>query len=355
MFLLTSVVLAVPAKNIGHFEGRQENRISGVGLVTGLRGTGDSTRNVATLDAMAEQLRDKGTPVTPEDLNSRNVALVMVEAIIPPDAKRTSELDIVVSAIGDAKSLEGGTLLETYLTGPDNTVYASAGCSGLTIGGYSAGGAGDSSRKNHPTVGICQDGARVEREIPGMNYREMDRIIFLLDTPSFGTAVGMANSVNAFYGAEVAFPLDDWSIELVVPEDLAGPRVVYFMNEIGQVDVVVELPARVVVSERTGTVVMGADVTIGAVAISHGGLTIEVDTELEVSQPNILTGGNTAIIQNGSIEVTESTGQIHMVEGTSIGDLVTALNAMGVSPRDLITILNAIEAAGALNAELIVQ
>jgi len=355
MFLVTSLALAVPAKNIGHFEGRQTNRISGVGLVTGLRGTGDSIRNVATAEAVAEQLRDKGTPITADDLNAKNVALVIVEAAIPPNAKRTTELDIVVSAIGDAKSLEGGTLIETWLSGPDELIYARAGCNGLTVGGYSATGGGDSSRKNHPTVGICPDGAVLEREIAGLDYRELDHLVYLLDTPSFATSANLADAANTFFGAEIAFPVDDWSVEFAIPEELQGARVAYFIADVQQLDVVVVLPARVVISERTGTVVMGADVTISAVAISHGGLTIEVDTENQVSQPNILTGGSTVVVQNGSIEVSESNGQIHIVQGSSIEDLVAALNAMGVKPRELITILTAIEAAGALNAELVIQ
>lgn len=356
MLLLANLAFAVPVKNVGHFEGRQSNTIEGVGLVTGLRGTGDSIRMTATMEAIAEQLRDKGTPITSDDLISRNAALVLVRASVPPGAKAETELDITVSAVGDAKSLEGGMLMSTYLTGPDpNIIYASASCSGLIIGGFTATGGGDSSRKNHPTVGTCSNGAVLDQAIPTLDYRDQEIITYLLDTPSFGTAVNLADAINDYATQEIAFVVDDWSVDIYVPEDMQGPPVNRLLGEIERLDISVELPARVVVSERTGTVVMGADVTISPVAISHGGLTIEVDTDLQVSQPNILTGGNTAVVQTGNIAVGETGGQITMVEGTSVGDLVTALNAMGVKPRDLVTILSAMSAAGALNAELVVQ
>ena len=354
--LLLSFALAAPVKDVGHFKGRQSNTIEGVGLVTGLRGTGDSARNVATYEAVAEQLRDKGTPITADDLNSKNVALVLVSARVPANADVETQLDITISAIGDAKSLEGGVLLSTYLTGPDpNLIYASADCTGVIIGGYTAGGAGDSSRKNHPTVGSCPKAATMNIGLPGLDFNGESVLTYKLDSPSFATAINVADAINAWYGEEVAFVVDDWSVDIEVPVDKQGRAVNRFMGEIEALDVHVDLPARIVVSERTGTVVMGADVTISPIAISHGGLTIEVDTQLEVSQPNILTGGNTAVVQNGSIEVRESSGQLTLVEGTSVGDLVVALNAMGVKPRDLVTILSAMSAAGALNAELVVQ
>lgn len=350
--LLPASAWGARAKDIGEFYGVRDNQITGAGLIVGLRRTGDSPRNEAAVRALAGRLQGLGVSLQVEDISSRNVALVMVSATLGPDLRSGSRLDAVVASTGDATSLEGGVLLMSPLMGADGSVYAVAE-GPVMVGGFAVEAAGNASRKNNPTTGRVVGGAIVEREVATrLDYNALLEIDFVLHQPDFTTAMHLAESVNEEFGAEVATPISSSTIHMVLPEDLHG-KFPYFAARVEAAEVEIDRPARVVISERTGTVVMGADVTISAVAVAHGGLTIEVKRANQAVQPAPLSGGTTAAVSNTSVSASEGEGQLQLLEGVSIGDLVSALNAMGVKPRDLMIILQAIQASGALHAEIV--
>ncbi len=357
LLLIVIAALAAPAeaarvKDVGEFYGHRENQLIGSGLVVGLNRTGDSLRNEMSIRTLANALQGLGVSLQMEDILSRNVAMVMVSAEIGPDMRSGSRLDITVASTGDATSLEGGQLLLTPLYGADGQIYAVASGS-LLVGGYSIMAGGDTSRKNHTTVGRVAKGAIVEREIPSViDYNVQSEVEWVLDEPDFTTAARVAASINESLEAELAQAKDSGTVVLQVPEGFRG-HFADFATLIEQVEVTVDTPARVVVNERTGTVVMGADVKISAVAVAHGDLTIEVQRVQSVSQPEALSGGQTTLISESRIVADEASGELKVVEGVTIGELVSALNAMGVTPRDLITILQSFRAAGALHADLV--
>lgn len=344
---------AIRAKDLASFHGVRTNPISGVGVVVGLNRTGDSRRNEASIRALANRLRGMGVNLQLEDIQSRNVALVMVSTSISAHHRTGSVLDVNVASAGDATSLEGGLLLPTLLMGLDGNVYAVA-QGPLVVGGFQVGGGGSSTRKNTPTSGRLVSGAHVEREVAsGYNLNAMSTVEYVLKDPDFTTAVRLAEAIDAeFDGTEVARVVDSATLELTLPEDFQG-RFPNFAMQVEAAQVEVDASARVVINERTGTVVMGADVQVSAVAVAHGGLSIEVQRQVGVSQPAAFSGGNTAVVSQTSIEASEEEGQLRLIEGVSIGELVAALNNMGVKPRDLIVILQAIRAAGALHAEIV--
>ena len=372
------------AKDIGSFYGVRENRISGPGLVIGLRRTGDSRSNTAMSRALANRLQGMGVSLDVDDVVSRNVALVMVSATLAAGSRGGSKLDALVASTGDASSLEGGILLMTPLMGPDGEVYAVAE-GPLVVGGFTVDAGGSSARKNTPTVGRVVGGALVEREVAGsMEFDERVDAEFVLNDPDFTTALRLADAINRVFEAdaqlaeaeappvgaapagaapgeapleeqpelEVARVTSSSTLSLAIPKRYIG-KFANFAVLIEATNVRVDSPARVVINERTGTVVMGADVEIGAVAVAHGGLTIEVQRQMSASQPAPLSLGTTTTISNSSITASEADGQLRVVEGTDIGQLVAALNAMDVKPRDLMIILQAIQAAGALHAEIV--
>ncbi|MCP4810563.1 MAG: flagellar basal body P-ring protein FlgI [Proteobacteria bacterium] len=341
----------VRAKDVGRFLGMQDMYVSGIGVVTGLSRTGDSTKNMAAAEALLQQAKVQG--YTTEALVSRNVALVRVTAKIAPDAREGAPLDITVSSLGDATSLVGGQLGMTILA-TDMGEAVATGRGALTVGGYSQGGGGDSSSKNHTTVAYIADGGTLMMDLPGVDFSDQPQVEFILAESDWTTVARLADGINAEFEQPIATAVSSSTIEIVVPEDYTG-RFPWFAAQVESVPVHMDTPARVVVNERTGTVVMGAGVRIQDVAIAHGGLTIEVDNRVEAVQAAPLTLGTTTLVQNGAIEVRETDGQLEVVGGTSIGDLVSALNSMGVKPRDLITILQMIEAAGALHAEIEVR
>lgn len=343
---------AARIKDLATVAGVRENALIGYGLMIGLNGTGDKTGTLFTVQSLSSMLNKMGVAVDASAIKVKNIAAVVVTAKLPPFMKPGSRVDIVVSSVGDATSLQGGTLLLTPLQGPDQQVYAVA-QGPVSIGGFLGGKDGDTVQKNHPTVGRIAGGAVVERAVP-LDLGDRSSLTLLLRQQDFTTATRMAAAINTRLGDGVsAMAADSGAVSLRVPDAYRG-RVVALVAEIENLDVEVDLPAKVVVNERTGTIVMGEHVRIADVAVSHGNLTIRVKTELTVSQPSPFSEtGQTVVTPRRQTDVTEDDAQVIMLpEGTSIGDVVRGLNAIGVSPRDLIAILQAMQAAGALHADL---
>ncbi len=354
MALLATSSADTRVKDVGSFHGVRDNALSGAGLVVGLRRTGDTLRNEAAIRALSNRLQGLGIGLELQDISSRNVALVMVSATLGPDARTGARLDVTVASSGDASSLEGGVLLMTPLMGPDGQVHAVAEGS-LVVGGYQVEAGGNSKRRNMPTVGRISGGAVVEREVPSsLDYRTLEQIDFVLRTPDFTTANQLAEAVDTAFELDVASAVSSSTVELVLPPEFVG-NFAAFAARVEAIELSVDAPARVVVNERTGTVVMGADVRISAVAIAHGGLTIEVRRRVDATQPAPLSAGTTTVIENTTVEGEEGEGRLVLVEGVEIGELVSSLNDLGVKPRDLVIILEAIRSAGALHAEIVTQ
>jgi flagellar P-ring protein precursor FlgI len=342
---------AARIKDIASIYGVRDNAVFGYGLVTGLNRTGDSRRNEATIRTLANRLQGLGVTLQTDDIISRNVAVVMVTARIPSTGRPGHKVDIEVSSTGDAKSLEGGVLQLTPLYASDGRAYASS-QGPIVIGGFSAEAGGESTRKNHPTTGRIPRGATVERDNPHrMDIRNAESIDWLIHDPDFTTAKRMADAINESLGDKVATAFDDGMVRMAIPET-EEVSAIAVLSQIELVELEVDAPARVVVNERTGTVVMGANVQVAPVAVAHGGLSIEVQQDTEISQPGALSGGETVVTRDSRIVAEEEEGRLTMLEGVTIGQLVAALNAMGVNPRDLIQIMLTIKAAGALQAEI---
>jgi flagellar P-ring protein precursor FlgI len=348
--------LALPAegariKDIASIYGVRDNAVFGYGLVTGLNRSGDSRRNEGTIRTLANRLQGLGVTLSTEDIISRNVAVVMVTSSIPANARPGHKIDINVSSTGDAKSLEGGVLQLTPLYATDGRAYASS-QGPLVIGGFAAEAGGDSTRKNHPTTGRVVRGATVELDNPHrLDLSKQTQIEWLIHDPDFTTAKRMVAAINKSVGAKVAVARDDGTVRMKVLPKSETPMV-DLLAQIELVEIKVDSPARVVINERTGTVVMGAAVQLSPVAVAHGGLSIEVQRKTDVVQPNPLAMGKTVVVDDATIKATEQSGRLTLVEGVTIGQLVSALNGMGVKPRDLIQILVTIKAAGALHAEI---
>lgn len=337
-------------KDLAAIKGVRVNQLMGYGLVVGLNGTGDKSRTQFTNQALANMMNRLGLHVTDSEMNVKNVAAVMVTGDLPPFVRNGSKIDITVSSVGDATSLEGGTLLRTVLRGTDGNVYAVA-QGPLALGGYGASGEAGSVTKNHLLTARMTRGATVEREVPlRLNGRET--LTLALFNPDFTTARRIHSAINAFAGAEVAKIADSGTLLINIPESRQY-GVPAFIADIESLEVVPDMCAKIVVNEKTGTVVIGENVRISTVAISHGNLSITVEETEQVSQPAPFSEGETVIVPQTSISVEEDKSNvILMPEGPTIGHLVRALNAIGVSPRDLISIFQSIKAAGALQAEL---
>ena len=358
--LLTAAALLADAafaearvKDVARVLGIRDNSLYGYGLVIGLNGTGDkSTSSPFTPQAIASMLLRLGIAVPVDRLDGKNVAAVIVTAKLPPFAKPGSTVDVTVSSLGDSTTLQGGTLILTPLQGPDGRVYALA-QGPLSVGGSAASGAsGDTVQKNHPTVGRIPNGAVVEREVP--NALDPTSVTLMLQRPDATTAVRLAAAVNAAGDGGVARAVDPSTVTVAVPPAYQA-RLMEFIARIETVTVNVDTSARVVINERTGTIIMGSQLRISTVAIAHGNLTIQVKERPEVSQPGAFApqGAQTVVVPRSNVSVKEEKARLMVVaEGVSIGDIVQGLNALGVTPRDLISILQAIRAAGALMAEL---
>lgn len=339
-------------KDLASVKGVRENQIIGYGLVVGLNGTGDKERTEFTVRSLTSLLGRMGIGVESDLVKVKNVAAVMVTTQLHPFARTGSTLDAVISSVGDATSLEGGTLLMTPLYGSDGEVYAIA-QGPISVGGFTAGGGsgGSSVQKNHPTVGRIASGATVEREL---EYRidGKSRFEVALKRADFTTARRMAERINARFGSAVARARDAGTLEVDVAPGWEGD-VVGFLASVESLEVEADRAARIVLNERTGTVVMGAEVAISRVAVAHGNLSVSIAVTRDVSQPSPFGEGDTVVFDNSDVVATEEPGQLALVGGrVTVDELVRGLNALGVTPRDLIAILQAIQAAGALQAEL---
>ncbi len=357
--IVATVLLAVTAelhaariKDIAGFRGVRSNQLVGYGLVVGLAGSGDSDSTIFTLQSIASMLEKMGVTVKPEDIKVKNVAAVMVTADLPPFARMGSRLDALVNSIGDSKALQGGTLLMTPLKGADGQVYA-VGQGPVSTGGFTVGAnSGDKVQKNFTTVGRIVQGAVVEKEIP-FNLNQKDTLTLALHQPDFTTATRMAEAINAGLLENAAFPQDSGTVQITVPPKYLG-NIAQLIASVEVLNVTPDNISRVVINERTGTVIMGESVRISTVAIAHGNLSVEIKTSFNVSQPMPFSGtGRTAVTPDTETSVKEGRAPIYVVpSGVSIGEVVKALNALGVSPRDLISIFQALKAAGALQADL---
>lgn len=338
-------------KDIADFEGIRENMLVGYGLVVGLKGTGDNIDSMAfTKESLIGMLERLGVNTRDGSLKSKNVAAVMVTAELPPFGRQGSRIDVTISALGDAKSLLGGTLMVTPLVGADGEVYA-VGQGNVQVGGFEAQGQAATVTKGVPTSGRIPSGAIIEREVP-FDLRSMENIDIALRNPDLTTARRIASAVNAYLGTAAAAPTDPGTVHVVVPQ---GANVVALMTEIEQLRVEPDQVARVVIDEQTGTIVIGENVRVSRVAIAQGNLTIRVTETPQVSQPSpFAETGQTVVVPRTEIEVDEGEDKkLTVVDGgVSLQELVNGLNALGIGPRDMISILQAIKAAGALQAEI---
>jgi flagellar P-ring protein FlgI len=344
--------LASRIKDIANLEGVRENQLVGYGLVVGLNGSGDSASTQFTVQSLVNMMERLGLSVDRTKVKVDNVAAVIVIAQLPAFAKAGSNIDVLVSSIGDADSLAGGTLLMTPLKGSDSNIYAVA-QGPLVVGALSFGGKAAKVQKNHPTVGRIPGGALVEREVC-FALPEGEKLTYRLKKPDFTTVSRMAAAINTRFGAGTACSIDSGSLKISVPEDLQG-QTVNFVAALEGLEVRPDAPAKIVVNERTGTIVMGEEVRLSTVAVSHGNLSLVITESAHVSQPNPLAAGETAVVPETGIEVVEEKGNLVVMDmGVSIGEIARALNAIGATPRDLIAIFQSIKEAGGLHAELVV-
>jgi flagellar P-ring protein precursor FlgI len=343
---------AARIKDIASFRGVRSNQLVGYGLVVGLAGTGDSDDATFTLQSMSSMLEKMGVTVSPDEIKIKNVAAVMVTAELPPFARSGSRLDALVNSIGDAKTLGGGTLLMTPLKGADGQVYAVA-QGPVATGGFLVGsGSGDKVAKNFPTVGRVVQGVSVEREIP-FNLNGKESLTLALNKPDFTTATRVAQAINAGMPEKVAHTQDSGTVHVSVPAGYTG-NIAGLIAAVEGLSVTPDSVSRVVINERTGTVIMGENVRIATVAIAHGNLSVEIKQSFDVSQPMPFSNrGQTVVTPDTQTMVREGRAPLQVLDaGVSIGQVVRALNALGVTPRDLISILQALKAAGALQADL---
>lgn len=340
-------------KDIVEFEGVRENQLVGYGLVVGLNNTGDTLKDGGfTKQSLKSMLNRMGVKPTEDGLESKNVAAVMITAQLPAFARQGNRIDVTVSALGDASNLEGGTLLVTPLMGADGEVYAVA-QGQVGISGFSASAEASSVTRGVPTTGRIANGAIVEREV-GFELANMDSIKISLRSPDFTTARRIAQAINAFLGEPAAKSSDPSTVHLAVPERY-DRNVVNLLTDIEQLLINPDQVARVVIDERSGIIVMGQDVRVSTVAIAQGNLTIRITETPEVSQPNAFSEtGETVVVPRSDISVDDDANNRMAVlkTGVTLQDLVNSLNALGVGPRDMISILQAIKAAGALQADI---
>ena len=351
----SSVALADSAvsriKDIAKVQGVRSNQLMGYGLVVGLKGTGDkASKSSEMVQAIANMLENYGLTVNVANLDPKNVAAVMVTATLPPFVREGDTIDVTVSAMGEAKSIQGGTLLQTPLRAANGEVYAVA-QGAVSTGGFEAGsGSGSTATKNFPTVGTTANGAIVERSVEdtlGTN----GTLALSLSRSDFTTASRVANTINAMYGG-IARAANPGRIDITIPPFFRND-VVGFVASIESLPIMTDNIAKVVLNERTGTIVMGGNVTVDECAVTQGGLMIKVTRDTEVDQPAPFTYGSTMVTQNDNTEVSEAPSSSIVLPATSnISDIVGALNAVGATPRDTISILQAMKAAGAIHAEL---
>lgn len=340
-------------KDIADIEGVRDNPLIGYGLVVGLNGTGDNISSMAfTEESLIGMLERLGVNTRDGKIKSKNIAAVMVTSNLPAFARQGARIDVTVSALGDAKSLQGGTLMATPLVGADGEVYALA-QGQVAIGGYAAQGAAQSVVKGVPTSGRIASGAVIEREIP-FDFAKQQSVRFSLRNPDFTTASRVSEAINAYLGVQAAQTLDSATVKLVLPETKKD-RIVQVLTDIEQLRIRPDVAAKVVIDENSGIIVIGENVRINPIAIAQGNLTIRITETPQVSQPAPFSmTGQTQVVPRTQIEVDEqSDRKLNLLKtGVSLQELVDGLNALGVGPRDMISILQAVKAAGALQAEI---
>jgi len=354
---------AVRLKDLARLATVKDNALVGYGIVTGLAGTGDSSRNEATLKSVHNMLLRFGVQVDTDKVRARNSAAVMVTATLPPYSSPGDKLDVNVTSIGDARSLVGGTLMMTPLAMADRDIYALAQGS-LSVGGFSYDLNGNLVQKNHPTAAHIPNGATVNRPVETVIADSSGAVFYKLYDPDFETANRVVDSINAVLGSASARAMNPALIQIKIPE-IKRNEIVRFLTVVERTEVVPDLPSRVVVNERTGMVVSGSKVVISPVTVTHGNLSVAINTDYSVSQPfgigNVfvdsdLSNVGTQVIPHTSVEVTEKEPvSVSLPQGAKVGDLVAALNKVKASSRDIITILQGVKSAGALHAELIIQ
>jgi len=342
----------VRVKDLASVEGVRSNPLIGYGLVVGLKGTGDGTQAEFTIQSLANVLRRSGVSVPQSAIRVKNVAAVMITVELPPFARAGQRLDVQVASIGDAKSLQGGMLLMSPLIGPDGNTYAVA-QGAVSIGGaFLGGGGGNSIQKNHPTAGRIPSGAIIERQVP-QALHQLDELRLLLREPDFATSSRLAKAINQRFGFELAHAEDAVGIRLDPPEDLAA-NPVDLLADVQEVEVEPDSTAKIIINEKTGTVVMGNEVRISTVALAHGNLTVEVLKHNDFAPPGLFSEGQATPVPQTELIAREGPNSVITLEdGVTVREVVEAFNDLGVSARDMIAIFQAMRAAGALHAEIV--
>lgn len=357
MLLLALPALAAPSriKDITFIEGVRDNQLVGYGLVVGLQATGDSLRNAPFTEQSVRSMLDRlGVNVPAGAVRAKNVAAVIVTATLPPFVGKGERIDVTVSSLGDASSLAGGQLIMTPLVGADGQAYAVA-QGPLAVGGFSAQGAAEKLTEGIPTSGRISNGATIERELKG-DFNRLTKLSFQVRNPDFATAVKIADSINAYaeskYGEAIAAERDFRTVEVRRPGSVTASRLA---AEIGELEVEPDSAARIVIDEKTGTIVIGENVKLSTVAVTHGNITVRITETPSVSQPLPKSGGKTTVIPSTTISATQPTGNVAIIEGPTLQGLVDGLNQIGLKPGGIIAILQAIKTAGALQGEVVVQ
>jgi flagellar P-ring protein precursor FlgI len=360
IFILQSHLWAARVKDIAKIGACHSHQLIGYGVVVGLNGTGDSSEALFTMQSVKNMLSHFGVNISQTNLKLKSVAAVIVTATLPPFLKKGSTIDVWVSSLGDATSLQGGTLLSTQLQMLDGNIIAFAqgpisigGFNVEAAGGFNPGAAGESVRKNHPTVGRIPNGAIIQQEYH-TDIIQQQTLSVVLNKPDFTTAARLQSTINSSIADNIATAVDAAIVNVKIPTE--ENNLVNFISAIENLKIVPDTVAKVVIDERTGTVVMGENVQISTVAVAHGNLSIRISIEDEISQPQPLSPGKTVVVPQTEVKVDESSEKLMVVKaGVDINEVVKALNAIGATPRDLISILQAIKEAGALQAELIIM
>jgi flagellar P-ring protein precursor FlgI len=345
-----AAVRQVRLRDAATVEGVRDNSLIGYGMVVGLNGTGDRQQTVFSVQSLANLMLKMGVQFNPSAVVVKNVAAVFVTSTLPAFSRPGTQVDVTVSSIGDAKSLEGGFLLLTSLHAPDGQIYATA-QGALTNGGYSAGGRGNSIQINHPTTARILAGGIIERDA-SVDLSRFAKLSLLLREPDFTTATEVAETIDHALGKDAARAVGSRRIEIRIPEPRAEV-VTAVLAKVENLMVAIHPQAKVIVNERTGTIVMGQEVSLGPCSILHGNLSVVITTVFQVSQPNPLGQGQTQVVPQTTVHATESPAhRIELREGATVDDLINGLQAMGATSRDIVAILEAIRSAGALQAEL---
>ena len=348
----------VRLKELGKIEGWRENHLIGFGIVTGLAGTGDSPRSKATGQSVANFLSNFDVLVNPDQINSRNVAIVSLMAVLPPITHQGDKLDVTVTSMGDARSLLGGTLIMAPLKGPDGKVYALVQGS-VSVGAYKFDQFGNVAQKNHPTAGVISGGAQAEQEVLATPLRTDGSIDYVLNEPDYITIERASKAINQKLNGQYATIKDSSSIHVLIPPNFSKDKS-NLISALESVEILPDIKAKVVINEKTGIIVTGGDVKISKITVAHGDLRVSIRNDFSVSQPQVIgrAGPNirTQVVPNTQISVNEERGSmVELPESSSVSDLLRALRRIRASTRDTISILQGIKAAGALHADLVLQ